>query len=50
MQAELCFYQSIADILAEVKHALILTNVFDFLLQDAQLVQADLHVVEEVAN
>ena len=38
MQAELCFYQSIADILAEVKHALILADALDLLLQDAKLV------------
>ena len=50
MQTELSFNQSVADILAEVKHALVLTNAINFLLQDAQLVQTDLHVVQEVAD
>ena len=50
MQTELSFDQSVADIFAEVKHALVLTNALDFLLHDAQLVQTDLHVVQKVAD
>lgn len=50
MQAELSLIFTIADTLAEVKHALVLSNVFNLVLNVTKFMQADLKVVEEVGH
>ena len=48
--AQLSLYWAIANILTKVKHALILSNIFDFLLQVAQLMQTYFKVIYKIAH
>ena len=50
MDTELGLSFSIADTLAEVKHRLILANIFDILFHVAKLVQAHFKIIEEVTH
>lgn len=50
MQAELSLIFTIADTLTEVKHALVLSNVLNLVLNVTKFMQADLKVVEEVGH
>lgn len=50
MQAELCLVFPIAHTLAKVQYALVLTNVFNLVLNKTKLVQAHLQNVEEVGH
>ena len=50
VDAQLGLDLTIADVLTEIEHALVLSDVLDFLLEEAQLMQCHLEVVEEVGH
>ena len=50
VQTQLRLCLTIADVFTEIEHALILPDIFNFLLQIAQFVQTHLQVVQEVGH